>query len=133
MYLGFRKPSNNHQKLYEEGDNQKIIQGLKREKRFNSALKMFMRNQRRLPNSSTTKSSALTSGQEMVNISESKRLSKQCSWKVTTDLKILKNANDTFLIWLKPFISDPSWPILANISYYKYFFWKTTHLIYLVI
>ena len=68
------KPSNNHQQFYEEGDNQKywtlLIQGPKKEKRFNSAFKMFMRNQQRLPTSSTPKSSALTSDQEMVNISE---------------------------------------------------------------
>ena len=67
------KPSNNQQ-FYEEGDDHKywtlLIQGPKMEKRFNSAFKMFMRNQQRLPTSSTPKASALTSDQEMGNISE---------------------------------------------------------------
>ena len=67
------KPSNNQQ-FYEEGDDHKywtlLIQGPKMEKRFNSAFKMFMRNQQRLPTSSTPKASALTSDQELGNISE---------------------------------------------------------------
>ena len=67
------KPSNSQQ-FYEEGDNHKywtlLIQGPKMEKRFNSAFKMFMRNQQRLPTSSTPKASALTSDQELGNISE---------------------------------------------------------------
>ena len=67
------KPSNNQQ-FYEEGDEHKywtlLIQGPKMEKRFNSAFKMFMRNQQRLPTSSTPKASALTSDQELGNISE---------------------------------------------------------------
>ena len=67
------KPSNNQQ-FYEEGDDHKywtlLIQGPKMEKRFNSAFKMFMRNQQRLPTSSTPKASALTTDQELGNISE---------------------------------------------------------------
>ena len=89
------KPSNNQQ-FYEEGDNHKywalLIQGPKREKRFNSALKMFMRNQQRLPTSSTPKSSALTLDQDMVNISESERLSK----RFNRALKVLLKSNNGF-------------------------------------
>ena len=100
-YLDFRKmwtikPSNNHQQFYEEGDNQKywtlLIQGPKKEKRFNSAFKMFMRNQQRLPTSSTPKSSALTLDQDMVNISESERLSK----RFNRALKVLLKSNNGF-------------------------------------
>ena len=90
------KPSNNHQQFYEEGDNQKywtlLIQGPKKEKRFNSAFKMFMRNQQRLPTSSSPKASALTSDQDMVNISESERLSK----RFNRALKVLLKSNNGF-------------------------------------
>ena len=99
-YLDFRKmltikPSNNQQ-FYEEGDNHKywtpLIQGPKMEKRFNSAFKMFMRNQQRLTTSSTPKASALTSDQELGNISESERLSK----RFNRALKVLLKSNNGF-------------------------------------
>ena len=99
-YLDFRKmltikPSNNQQ-FYEEGDDHKywtlLIQGPKMEKRFNSAFKMFMRNQQRLTTSSTPKASALTSDQELGNISESERLSK----RFNRALKVLLKSNNGF-------------------------------------
>ena len=62
-------------------------------KRFNSAFKMFMRNQERLPTFSTPKASALTSDhQDMVNISESERLSK----RFNRALKVLLKSNNGF-------------------------------------
>ena len=89
------KPSNNQQ-FYEEGDDHKywtlLIQGPKMEKRFNSAFKMFMRNQQRLTTSSTPKASALTSDQELGNISESERLSK----RFNRALKVLLKSNNGF-------------------------------------
>ena len=132
MYLGFRKPSNNHQKLYEEGDNQKIIQGLKREKRFNSALKMFMRNQRRLPNSSTTKSSVLTSIWSRNGKYFRIQKTIQTVLLKSNNLKILKNVHFLDLaeaIYLRSLLTNSSQHFVLQV----FFFWKTTHLIYLVI
>ena len=123
MYLGFRKPSNNHQKLYEEGDNQKIIQGLKREKRFNSALKMFMRNQRRLPNSSTTKSSVLTSiWSRNGKYFRIQKTIQTVLLKLTTDLKILKNVHFLDLaeaIYLRSLLTNSSQHFVLQVLFFE--------------
>ena len=81
-------------KGFYEGDNHKyrrlLIRGPAKEKRFNSAFKMFMRNQKKLRTTSTPSPTRLSADQEfrkLVDNSESERLAKRFNRALTMILK----------------------------------------------